>query len=273
MVRLKKPLVRRIMRNSHNLPEMQQLTDPDFDLFLRDPHAVLLKYQNLVEVIVVNCIQSGMFPLEQKRDIIQSVNLHLLEKTDAIKEQYGGTSLFRTYLSAIIRNTCLILCAQVGRRPIPVRALTEYDGDPAEPVDRYSIQLARRLFRAILPQFGRHLPKLIICMKLRLRKGLTEEDIRAWWPRCSPRDLGRLLEKFGNEYQNVNEKQVYAFVSPFFIAAEGKVTGEAAIRKWTVLQLEHIADVLNSAIPGSDFDIQSVELLFEDYFFPFLLRE
>lgn len=247
--------------------------DPDFELFLRNPHAILLKYQELFANVVQFYIERGMFPPDQKRDIVQTVNLELLEKIPTISEHYNGSALLRTYLVAIVRNTCIYLGDRARTPPIPQRSVTADDADKTLLTDRYSLEQAREIFRVILVQFGPVLPKLLICLKLRYRHPLDRRDILRWWPDCGNRELTRILAFFDGDYIKLRDREIYPLISPYFNAAEGKVSGTDSLRKWTQSKIEKILGLLEEAIPGSSFDEENMRILFEDYLSPFLLRE
>jgi DNA-directed RNA polymerase specialized sigma24 family protein len=252
---------------------MPRLPDPDFEIFLKDPNAILLKYQGLIQAIVHIYVEQGMFSPTQKEDVIQSVNLEILRKIPSLQRHYNGSALLRTYFSAIVRNICLQLKRTTGSPLLLIRNDMESDVEGGRQHDRYSIQQARDVFEAILVQLGPVLPKLLICLKLRYRYPLTRRDIQRWWPACGGREKARLLEMFGGDYGNMIDKEIHPLIVPYFNAAEGKVSGADALRKWQASKIQKILKLLQEAIPGSSFDEESLQILFEDYLSPFLLRE
>ena len=248
--------------------------DPDFEAFLNDPHTILLKYQGLFAYIIRFYISSGLFPPDAKEDMLQTVNLEILERVRTIRQHYNGSTLFRTYVAAIVRNICLAEARKGRESHPPHRSLVRgVDVEDPASTDRYSLQQGREIFRAIMLQLGDTGPKLLILMKLRYALPFTREDIVAWWPSCGNREMRMLLEAFGGDYGTMTEKEKYLRISPFCNAAEGRVSGPDALRKWVVWQMRKIHRLLKRAFPESSFDDQDLRALFEDYHSPFLLGE
>jgi hypothetical protein len=247
--------------------------DPDSVLLQTDPKGLVLAYQGMVNTIVRKFIGSGMFSGESHADVVQSINAELLERIYKIQVNYNGSTLVRTYVSAVIRNICLKLHKQrMYRKPVDP-LVTEKLLTPVGMIDRYSIGQARRATWAIMQQFGRDLPKLTICLKLRYQIALKRKDILRWYPECSPVVISQLMAHFGAHPVHETDKDKYAFVTPIFNAAEKRNNSPDALRKWTALKILEILNLLNSSIAQAAFDEESLRILLEDYFFPFLLKD
>jgi DNA-directed RNA polymerase specialized sigma24 family protein len=251
---------------------MTSSADPDFELFLADPHAFLLKYQNVITTIVRLYVKWGMFKEHETADLIQTVNLGLLERVENIRENYNHSTLLKTYISAIVRNICLRQWQKDTKRALAMRKLEGGERDISEQVDRHSIEQSRILFSAVVKQFGRRAPKLMICLKLRFRQPVTRSDIMAWWPGCRRADVRKFLEKFGENFEKMTDLEVCAAATPYFNAAEQKVNTNDALRKWTAMRIEEMLQALNGAIPGAAFNEESLKVLFEDSISPFILQ-
>lgn len=227
----------------------------------------------MVETIVRKYVRSGMFSGESHSDVVQTVNADLLERIHRIQVNYNGSTLLRTYVSAVIRNICLKLHKQgmYGKPADP--PVTEKLLTPVDMIDRYSVGQARRAYWAIMQQFGRDLPKLTICLKLRYQISLAKKDILRWYPECSPVLISQLMAHFGAHPLHVTDKDAYAFVTPIFNVAERRNNTPDAIRKWTASKILEILNLLNSSIAHAAFDEESLRILVEDYFSPFLLKD
>lgn len=252
---------------------MHPTPDPDFLLLQTDPKGLVLAYQKMVEAIVHKFVRSGMFSIESFADVVQTVNAELLERMPKIQANYNGSTLVRTYVSAVIRNICLKLhqkrlFGHFVDPPVPDKLLAV-----GEPVDRYSLGQAKKAFWAILQQFGRDLPKLNICLKLRFHIRLLRKDILLWYPACDQKVVSELVERFGTDAAHPNEKETYALVTPFFNAVENKNNSSDALRKWTDSRVAELVDLMNDSIPNAKFDEESIRILAEDHFSPFLLKE
>lgn len=247
--------------------------DPEFQLLHSDPKGLVLAYQGMIESIVWKYVKSGMFAHDSIADVVQTVNTELLERIDRIQANFNGSTLVRTYVSAVVRNICLRLHRQrLYGKPADLEA-REHMFHTFDAIDRYSIEQARSVFRAILRQYHRDMPKLTISLKLHFQIGLKREDILQWYPECSPEVVSRLTSLFGGEPVRRHEKETYALVTPVFNAAEQKNNLPDALRKWTESRILEILTLLNSSIPPAAFDDESLRLLVEDYFSPFLLKE
>jgi len=255
-----------------------QAADNDLDIRLmrNDPRGFVESYQETVRIIVRKYVSSGMFRIDEHDDVIQAVNEELLRKLDTIGKRYNGTALVRTYVSAIIRNICLKLRESFDREP-KTEALS--DAVPDEPyemsepaLEHALIEKTRRVFRAILEQYNHRdqLPRLLFHLKLRYRIPVSLPDILAWYPACGIADRNSLLGRFGRGYEGMEEREIYALITPVLNRAKGKENTEDAARKWTKSKIEEILELLNGSPPTARFDEDSLKILLEDYFSPFL---
>ena len=245
----------------------------DLELLRNHPQDLIINYQPIIGIIVRRYISTGMFEHGELHDVIQTVNEHLLVKLPIIQKQYNGTTFVRTYVSAIIRNVCLKMHEKETRalKPVPL-------GDPPDkPIltDSFAIEHARQLIKAILQQYNHRnqLPKLLLFLKLRFRVPLLESDILSWYPSCPKAKITLLLEKFGDEYEQMHENEIYHEVTPVANRAEGKSNTEEAMRKWTQSRITEIIELLNGTPEKWHFDEDSLKVLMEDFFSPFLQKE
>lgn len=251
---------------------MHPTSDPDFLLLRTDPKGLVLAYQKMVEAIVYKFVRTGMFSVESSADVVQTVNAELLERMPKIQANYNGSTLVRTYVSAVIRNICLKL-RQKRQFGYPVDPpVSDNLLAVGELIDRYSLGQAKSAFWAILQQFGRDLPKLNICLKLRFHISLVRNDIILWYPACDEKIVSGLVARFGTHAANLNEKETYAIVTPIFNSVENKNNSPDALRKWTDSRITEIVGLMNDSIPNAKFEEESIRILAEDYFSPFLLK-
>jgi DNA-directed RNA polymerase specialized sigma24 family protein len=252
---------------------MPRPDDPHAELLRRDPHRLLLEFQDPIRRAVLSFVSRGGFPANTIDDVIQSVNEHLLRRMPNIQKQFDGSVLVRTYLSQIVRNICLSLIRgkQFAREFQELSEEAELDGDPV--TDRYSLDRGRVLLEAVLAQFGRHRAKLVLCLKLRFRIPMVTDDILAWSPVCDQLSMTTLLSSFGGDYRSLTEKEVFAIVTPIFNLIEGKQNTPDALRKWLSEKMEDIIELLNGHPPVRTFDEETVEILVQDRFSPFLMHE
>jgi DNA-directed RNA polymerase specialized sigma24 family protein len=247
--------------------------DPDLQLLLKDPTQLIINYQEMVKIIVRKYASSGMFRYNDVPDIVQTVNAELWARLPRIQSNYDGRALVRTYISAIVRNICLKLRGKNTLSFMIDQNTTEDVLSTDVLPDRYSIMQVKVLFKAVLIQFDNHLPRLLLCLKLRFRIPVSRDDILQWHPECTAPLVESLLHLFGADYSSMKVKEIYALFTPILNSMEKKRNSDDALRKWTASKLQEIADLLNANIQGGSFDEETVRILFEDFISPFLLEE
>ncbi len=263
------------------IPPSGNVSEPDFDnsievrLLREDPRALLLKYQDMLRIIVRRYVSSGMFRGADIDDILQELNAALLERLPRIQRQYDGSSLVRTYFSAIVRNLCRDMRRDAREKNAELPLEPENVPDSRNPMARYEVEHAIRKFRAVLRQYSawRHYPKLLLGLKLRYRLPLSAADILLWYPGCSDSDVNRLLAIFEIENPELQDWQIWDEVTAVSNKAEGKTNTPDAFRKWIEDQIGEILALMNWPGGTSSFDDASLKILIEDFFSPFLRRE
>ena len=246
--------------------------DPDKVLLLRDPSALILKYRDTIRIIVLQCAGPGLAAGEPVTGMVNTVMSELMLRMPAIQANYNGSSLVRTYLSAVARNVCRQLR---GNKPAE-KSLDDvsHRGLPFTSIhDRFSINQARGAFRAVLLQHDRDLPKLLVCLKVRYRIRIAREDLLRWQPDCEEAVITDFFEKMQSWPEKLTDRQVFARSAPFLNRLQRKETTDDTIRRWAASRIAGIADALEGAIPGARFDAESIRILAEDYFSPYLLRD
>lgn len=247
--------------------------DKDVELLRIDPQQLIVKYQIMVEIIAKKYVATGMFAASELDDVVQSINESLLTKLPAVQRHYNGTALLKTYLSSIIRNICLKLY-QANMRAVKTVQLDEsIHADPEKLTDTHLIDHAVSRFLIIIDLYHFQKPRLLLCLKLYFRLPITSQDIRSLYPQCSSGDLGRLLGQFHGNYERMNEYEIYDAVTPVMNKYEGKSNSPDALRKWTLSKIQEIIRILNGKPPRFNFDKETLQILIEDYFSPFLERQ
>ena len=247
--------------------------DKDIGLLRSDPHALILKYQETVKIIVKKYILAGVFRASDFEDIVQEVNMALLAKIPAMQLQYNGTSLFKTYFSVIVRNICMKEHAKTNREvKIEQKDITGFI-DRAHVEEKIVLEKEIQRFRAILSLYYRQRPKLLLCLKLRYRIPLTPEDINLWNPKCSFSDCEMLLENFGSNFDGKDDVEIYKIITPVMNKNEKKSNSIDAVRKWTDSKISEIIQLLNGNPKKLNYNEDTLKTLVDDFFSPFLLEK
>jgi RNA polymerase sigma factor (sigma-70 family) len=247
----------------------------DLELLKTDLPALLLRHQQTVQIIVRRYVSSGMFKWEDFEDTVQSVNEQLIVRMPSIQSGFNGTTLFRTYFSAIVRNICLSLYKGSQRQPKMFRINESIQAAQDETSDHHHIEHARQLFKVVMKQFDykSDLPRLLFLLKLRYKIPIQKGDVLGWYPRCPREDFATLLTAFGKDYQNWMEKEIYAFIAPIMNRALKKENSPDSLRKWTLGKIAQIIELLNGNPPRAAFNEETLKILVEDFFSPFLLNQ
>jgi DNA-directed RNA polymerase specialized sigma24 family protein len=238
----------------------------DVQLLREQPRELIIKYQDIIQIIVKKYIASKMFHASDFEDVVQAVNEDLLSKSERIRDQYNGIALLRTYFSAIVRNSCLKIYDK-KKREIKVFPLGNEDPIVEETASmnlaiEYDLERLKRIFKYYHPKKG----KVILCVKLYFRLRINKEDMIACFPACSEEDTLTLLGHFGAHYENIDSKEVYQIVTPLLNKYEGKSNTIDAVRNWSEVRIREIIQLLNGNKRESSYDKESLRLLTEKYF-------
>lgn len=247
--------------------------EKDIKMLQSDPRSLILRYQETIRIIVRKYISGGLFKPSEFDDIVQEINASLFDKIPAMQTHYNGISLFRTYLSVIVRNICLKEYGKLKRRTeIDLETIAEIPKhDRVE--ERLALQREVSRFKTIIGFYRKHRPKLLLCLKVHYRIPLTTEDITAWYPQADHSDRVVLLEHFGRKFDKMNDLEIYKILTPIMNRLEGKTNSPDALRKWTNSKIHEILELLNGTPRRASHTSESLKTLVDDFFSPFLLEK
>jgi len=244
--------------------------EKDSQLLMTDFGRLVVKYQGTIRVIVGRYIASGMFKESETEDVVQTINESLLMKQTLIQAHYAGSTLLRTYLSAIIRHICLKEFQSKTRRP-RLLPLAESNGAHSNgALDDVLILEETVRFRKVLALHHGELPKVLLCLKLHFRLPITRGEILRWWPHCGEGDIRVLLDAFGGRYDVLDDIEVFREFSKHLEKAEGRKNSATALQKWTNRRINQILGLMNGDPPVRAHNRKTLEILFENYTRPFL---
>ncbi len=245
----------------------------DLELLRSDHRALLVRYRETIGIIVRTFVRSGMFHPSEADDVIQQISTELLEKLPRISEQFNGTTLVRTYLSSIIRHSCLNMHKK--RQSAPPFVDIEIAAPPIAPNNpdgRLALERSIHTLDVILTQYHAERPKLTVCLKTMYRIPLTREDVCTWWPACPEPDVAALVAATQEPDRNLTDKEAFALIHPWVTRAEQSTSSHDSIRRWTDERISQIILLLNGKPPTATHTKETLGLLFEEFTAPFLLR-
>lgn len=245
-------------------------------LLRTDAHALVVEYQETIRIIVRTFIRSGLFSRGEYEDVVQAVSERFLRALPAISKQFNGSTLVRTYVSAVLRNICLQIARKQKKDRANLPILEDCLSDPPardqHTHTRTFVGLEIAAFRAIVTQYGKDRGKLLFMLKLRYRLAITAHDILSWMPACSPIDQRTLLSAFGGEYSAKTDMEIHQVLFPIAQKARAKGVTPDYFRSWTKARINEILSILNGSPPISAHTEETLRLLVEDFFSPFLLK-
>jgi DNA-directed RNA polymerase specialized sigma24 family protein len=245
----------------------------DRELLRSDPRGLLLRHQETIGIIVRTYVRTGMFHASEIDDIIQQINKEILEKLPRIQAQFNGTTLVRTYLSSIIRHSCLNLNRKKKAGPVVLSFEDIHAPATSGDIDAdLAVEQNLRLLRVIIAQFHTERPKLLLCLKTMYRIPLVRNDILEWWPGCPEADLTAMIAELRSTNKKLTDKQVFALLQPLVNKAEGNASSADSIRRWTDERITAIITLLNGSPPTSTHTKETLGILLDVFFAPFLLQ-
>lgn len=243
------------------------LNEHEIELLYKNPDTLLVNYQSVIRIIVSKFIQRGFVNMSEKDDFIQIVNEKLLIKIPKIQDQYDGSTLLRTYLSVIIRNICLeeIRKQQSNNQ---TSEIDDYkDRIVADERSDYQLIISQELIRlnTILRLFYDKRWKFEFCLKVIYRISIVLDDFLKYCKICNSDKLKALIIKI-NPPKVIPEKDLYIEIKPFINKCDNKNNSSDAIRKWLKLQIDNVIDLMNGKTKRSNYNRESIQILFEKYF-------
>ena len=238
----------------------------DEQLLAEKPDELIIKYQEIIRIIVKKYITTKMFHAADFDDIVQMVNEDILKKIGNIQRNYNGKALLKTYFSAIVRNSCLKIYQKQCRE---IKMLSFEDGDSAEEetvTNQLEIEYDLKRIERILGYFEKKLGRVLLCAKLYFQIPIERKDIVRCFAVCSEEDVTMLLGYFSFSQEQRPLKQVYHIITPILNRYEGKNNTEDAVRRWTEDKIEEIITLLNSAPRCSKYDKETLKTLLDKYF-------
>ncbi len=249
------------------------MTNQDIDIKLleQDIPALLHKYQYKIAFIVDDFIRQRVFVSTDRADIIQSINEQLFRKSTKIQQQYNGAATISTYLSAIIRNTCLQIHRQ-NKRSIKKEAYKKEttthltDDGEQNSINHLIIEDEIQKLDAIIKTFGGQEAKVKLLLKLICRLPIEEVDVLQTYPNCPEIYFTKMMHEFGINYHQYTDKEIFERLTFYINILEKKNRTTDAIKKWLSYKLSHIIKVLNQTSPTANYDKESLKILVTYYY-------
>jgi hypothetical protein len=249
-------------------PQKKWPNSADIEDLWKNPTLLVLRYQRTIEIIVEKYVVSNLIPRGEARDLAQHLNTFFWEQIPKLRSQYNGSSLFRTYISNVLRHECLRLTEVERRRPSLLYLTGNERALETDPPGEVLIREYIRLLRVILTLFGERRPKLIICLKAFFKIPIEKPDLVAYWPDCPEPLLAQMIDKFGGNYEGRREPEIFQDLHPLVAGREGLTSTPDSLRRWTSERIGQITRLLDGNPPTANFDRNSLKKLFEFFLAP-----
>jgi DNA-directed RNA polymerase specialized sigma24 family protein len=246
--------------------------EEDVRLLHQHPDALLVKYQELFKMTVMEFIRSKLVRVDEYDEVIQTINLEMLENLPTIRRNYDGRARLRTYVTKLATNTCLKF-ARDRKVHVGLEAVKKNPHVASDSASHAALlSEAADLFHATLDLFGPRLPRILVLLKLYCKLNISMDDVSVAYPGASARAAANLVKHFGTDYSGLKEKIILEKAAPSLNALEGtRLTAESYRRSINMLVRE-MCVLLNGNPPTSSFDYDDIKILVEDFFYPFLGR-
>ena len=241
------------------------LNQIEIELFRNDSNQLILEIQGLIDIIINQFFQSEKLNLTERHEIKQLINEKLLHKVPQIQKQFQGKSLFRTYLSAVIRN----ICRDILRTRTKTQYVTYDDisiGSDDNIVNDLLIEEEVIRLQKILGLYHKQKTKLILCLKFIFRMPFDIQDFRAVFDNFEMKEFDTFVKQV-HPYKECTDMIIFVALTPIFNKHENKNNGPDAIRKWVKQKITELIDILNERPSSSRYTEETFQILFEKCFF------
>lgn len=238
------------------------------DLLNEHPQTVVLIYRNCIGKFIY--YKHGK--MDEREDILQEVITRLMEdKIHKIRDRYDfhlkKFSTFTSYLMVTVRNIYIDIIRERNIRPLTSGELQPIDnlftGKKSEDMmNRLLIEEELLKLQTIMKLYYKSRPKLELCLKLKYRIPVGQEDTNRCFPGCSPEEAETLTRNF----KLVKDKTMFEEVIRIFNTYEDKQSKSDTVRKWIFVKIDEIISHLNRTHAADVYNRKNVGELVSLYY-------
>lgn len=227
--------------------------------------AFLLKYQDLIDIIIKKYIRSGRFHCYEIDDIKQSVAETLIHKKDKILSQFLGNAQFESYLSVVIKNICNgIVRKDKKHSSLPFDPDYSEENDCIDPEQTIILKQELQRLDWILRLYHKKRNKLVLCLKLRYRIPVSIKDFKVYISEIKKPEIA-LFHKETDPYHSQKDNIIFRAVIKIFNKHEKKSNTSDSLRKYIQTRTNELIKLLNGSPPTSNYNEETLQILFEKY--------
>lgn len=243
--------------------------EKECDWLVHDQSRLLTHYQPVVEIVFRQFMARGFFREEEKKELIQEVNLQLLEKKLAsIRTHFKGSVLLKTYFSKVVYNSFQEIARRRRRQPdfVGEETLLHTADSQLSPIQQLAIRDEMYRLEGILKGFQRKRHKAEFNLKLYVRFLLRETDIQFYnSPKTAP-SIELIRQHFFQAYDTLSDKEIYVIAVQLYNIIEQKNNDGDSLRRWIDGVSRRLIESLNGTPPVSAHTVESLKALLQLYF-------
>lgn len=222
------------------------------NLLENQPHIVVLMYRAYIKKF----IKYRHTHTDEWEDIFQEVMTRLFSgKIYRIREKFDFSyqykdfsqkSFFTSYLMVTVRNIYMDIIRERKVRTLTAGDLLPMDDsfdmyEDKNMLGRLLIDEEYQRFQTVLLLYYKSRPRLELCLKLKCRIPLTDNDIHRCFPHCSTEESKILSQDF----KTIRDKKLFDIVAPVFNRNEKTDNKSDTLRKWVSMKVDEITLLLN----------------------------
>lgn len=241
----------------------------EIQLLERDLSALVTHYQPVIEIVVSKFITRGFFKVDEKMDVVQTVNEQLLEKKmERIRQHFNGSVYLSTYFSKVVYNICLEVARSKQRRPHmeseeSLKTVAQTDWTP---VQKLAVQDELFRLEALLRGIEKKRTRTVLSLKLFARILLEEEDLGEYRQAFARDELAMVRTTFFDPYDEMSDKEIYQIIILLFNKIEQKKSDADSLRKWINQLCDKLVLLLNGDPPRSGHSRETLKMLLQLYY-------
>lgn len=236
------------------------------------PERLIEAYQPIIEIIVTGFLKKGFFPLKEKMDLVQEINLQLLDKKiEQIKIHFNNSVQLQTYFSKVVYNTCLEMARKKPPQQLarPENFLTDTPDKNSSPIQQLALKEEIVRLRGCLLALPKRRHKATICLKAIAKIPLANHDIQFLQSPKTEAEIARIKTKLYGNYVHLEHKEVFGLLSSLYNKIEGKSSDSDSLRKWTNQILDRFVTIMNGDPPHAAYTRETMKTLLQYYFAAF----
>lgn len=215
--------------------------------FIKYRHPHTDEWEDIFQEVITRLISGKIYRIREKFDFSYQYQ-DSASPTDDDPGKEKKISFFTSYLMVTVRNIYMDIIRERKVRPLTSGEFQTMD----ETIDVYEDkQMLSRLvineefqrFQTVLALYYKSRPRLELCLKLKCRVPLTENDIHRCFPRCSHDDL----ETLEQDFKGLRDKKLFDIVAPVFNRHESTENKSDTLRKWVSTKVDEITAHLNQS--------------------------